>query len=336
MNIPHKILFFFFITATLISSGQDIHFSQFFQSPILRNPSLGGIYSGDYRVRTAYRSQWNKVSDAYNTGAIDAIYKLPVGSADDFFTAGMQVLYDKAGTISLSSTHIMPSLSYHKSLSDEINRYVSVGFMGGIVQRSLDRSKITTNSQYDGLGDGETFGQSNFSYLDGGVGVSYNSALTNNPHINFYMGAAYHHFNKPKNSFYNDPNFELKPKMVLSGGIKMCITDYSFLSIHANHSKQGGFTESIGGATYGVNIGPYPDQPDYTIQGGAFLRWNDALVPVIMVDYAPFSVSMSYDVNLSKLKPSSYGRGGFELSLIYTGFLNRMTSNSGTSDCSKF
>jgi hypothetical protein len=47
---------------------------------------------------------------------------------------------------------------------------------------------------------------------------------------------------------------------------------------------------------------------------------NDAFVPVVKLDYNPFSVTLSYDVNVSKLKPSSYGRGGFELSVSYAGF----------------
>jgi hypothetical protein len=81
--------------------------------------------------------------------------------------------------------------------------------------------------------------------------------------------------------------------------------------------------ETVGGALYGIKVGDDWDKPLYTIHGGAFLRWNDALIPVIKLDYAPFSASFSYDVNLSKLKTSSYGRGGFELSISYIGFINR-------------
>ena len=30
--------------------AQDIHFSQFFETPLLRNPALAGIFSGDVRL----------------------------------------------------------------------------------------------------------------------------------------------------------------------------------------------------------------------------------------------------------------------------------------------
>src|ERR671926_470167 len=77
---------------TLKSSAQDIHFSQFFEAPLLRNPSLAGIFSGDVRVQAVYRDQWNSVTTAYKTASLNAEYKMPIGSGNDFVTAGLQFL----------------------------------------------------------------------------------------------------------------------------------------------------------------------------------------------------------------------------------------------------
>ena len=307
----------------LMAGSQDIHFSQFFETPLLRNPSLSGIYKGDIRVQAVYRDQWNSVTDAYKTGSLNAEYKLPIGKADDFVTTGIQLLFDKAGSIGWTSTHILPALNYHKSLSSDRNRYLSLGFMGGVVQRKFDRSKMTTNSTYDGLGDGETFINPQYTYLDGSVGLSYNSNMNDNPDNNYFLGAAYHHFNKPGNSFYRNAGIELDPKWVFSGGLRFGVSDYAYLTIQADHSIQGSYVETVAGAMYGLKLGDDPDNPDYIIHAGSFFRWNDALIPVVKLDYSPFSVALSYDVNISKLKPSSYGRGGFELSVSYIGLLNR-------------
>src|SRR6476620_8832720 len=152
------------------SYSQDIHFSQFFEAPLLRNPSLAGIFTGDIRVQAVYRDQWNSVTNAYRTGSLNAEYKMPIGRANDFITTGLQILYDRAGTVCWVSTHILPALNYHKSLSVDRNSYLSLGFMGGLVNRHFDRSKMTTNSTYDGLGDGETLTQTNYTYIDGTVG----------------------------------------------------------------------------------------------------------------------------------------------------------------------
>lgn len=313
--------------------SQDIHFSQFFEAPLWRNPSLAGIFTGDVRVQAVYRDQWNSVTNAYRTGSINAEYKMPVGKSDDFFTTGMQILYDRAGTIGWTSTHILPALNYHKSLSADRNRYLSLGFMGGWVQRRFDPSKVTTNSQYDNGGLGENFSNTQYSYLDGSVGMSYNSNLGYNPNNNFFLGAAYHHFNRPNNSFYRNTNIELHPKWVFSGGLRLGVSEYAYLTIQADQSMQGGFSETVAGAMYGLKLGTDPDNPAYTIHAGGFLRWNDAIIPVVKIDYAPFSIALSYDANISKLKPSSYGRGGVELSISYIGFLKR---NDGYLLCPKF
>lgn len=313
--------------------AQDIHFSQFSEAPLWRNPSLAGIFTGDVRVQAVYRDQWNSVTNAYRTGSMNAEYKLPVGKVNDFVTVGMQVLYDRAGTIGWTSTHVLPALNYHKSLSTQNNRYLSLGFMGGLVQRRFDPSKMTTNSQYDNGGLGENLANSQYSYLDGSVGMSYNSNLNFNPDNTFYIGAAYHHFNRPNNSFYRNATIELHPKWVFSGGLKLGVSDYAYLTVQADHSRQGGFAETMAGIMYGLKLGEDPDNPAYTLHAGSFLRWNDALIPVIKIDYTPFSVALSYDVNISKLKPSSYGRGGFELSVSYIGFLKR---NEGYLLCPKF
>jgi len=324
------------ILSSIHSTGQDIHFSQFFEAPLLRNPSLAGIFSGDIRVQAVYRDQWNSVTNAYKTGSMNAEYKLPIGKANDFVTAGLQILYDRAGTVSWVSTHILPALNYHKSLSIERNSYLSLGFMGGPVMRSFDRSKMTTNSTYDGIGDGETFVEPKYTYIDGAVGMSYNTQLNDNPDNNIFIGLAYHHFNRPRNSFYRNATALVEPKWVASGGLKLSVTPASYITLQADHSRQGKFQETVAGALYGIKLGQDIDHPAYTLHGGAFLRWNDALIPVIRIDYNPFSVSFSYDVNISKLKTSSYGRGGFELGVSYIGFTNRNNSTLNAVNCPRF
>jgi type IX secretion system PorP/SprF family membrane protein len=323
------------------AQAQDMHFSQFFEAPLLRNPSLAGIFTGDVRVQMVYRNQWNSFTNAYRTGSINAEYKLPVGKGDDFLTAGMQILYDKAGTVGLTTTHLLPAINYHKSLNSNKTTYLSFGFMGGLVEKSIDRSKITTNSQYDGLAynpalaDGESFSAAKYDYFDGSFGASFNSAFGPNNANTYFIGVAYHHFNRPRNSFYRTVVAALNPKYVISGGMKLIIDDKTYFTLQADQSIQGAFNETIGGALYSIKIGE-PDEPVYTLHAGAFLRWKDALIPVIKIDYNPFSIALSYDVNVSQLKTASQGRGGVELSISYIGFLDRNNSTRDKVLCPRF
>ncbi|MEP6951792.1 MAG: PorP/SprF family type IX secretion system membrane protein [Ginsengibacter sp.] len=323
-------------------SAQDIHFSQFFETPLLQNPALAGIFNGDFRVQSVYRNQWNAVTVPYQTTSLSVEYKMPVSHGGDFLTIGGEILYDKSGAVALTATSILPVLNYHKSLSAERNMYLSAGFSAGIVQRRIDRSKISTNSQFNGdsydpsLANGETFSNNGYSYFDGSAGLSFNSQIGENADNNIYFGAAYQHFNRSaKVSFYNSNDVELMPKIVLSAGLKMSAGDYSYLTFYANYSKQGPSTELMGGMLYSMKLDD-PSEPHYTISGGAFIRWKDAIIPVVKFDVRPLTFALSYDVNVSQLKTASQGRGGFELSLSYLTFFDSNSSSREAVRCPRF
>lgn len=327
-----------FVLFSIAAKAQDLHFSQFYEAPLVRNPALAGLFEGDVRAQLVYRNQWGSVTVPYQTGSLNGEYKFAIGKGDDFLTAGLQVLWDKAGSVALNTTHLQPVVNYHKSMNADKNRYISLGFIGGLVSRSLDRSKVTTNNQYDGFGyngslpDGEAFA-SNYAYFDAGVGASYNSSIGDRKENNFFVGLAYHHFNRPINSFYQ--KLQHLPKWVASGGVRTTMGDLSYLTFNVDMSVQGPYKELIGGAMYSRKIGDY-EEPDYIVHMGGYLRWNDAIIPVVKLDYHPFSIAFSYDMNISQLRTSSQGRGGFEISLGYIGFLNTNGSTKGILRCPRF
>lgn len=338
----HTVLCCIILALSFRGSAQDIHFSQFYEAPLLRNPALAGLFSGDLRLQTVYRTQWQSVTAPYQTTSINGEFKLAVGKSEDFLTVGGQLLHDKAGTIALASTHFLPTINYHKSLSAERNRYISLGFMGGLVQRRFDMSKVTTNSQFDGsaynggLATGENLANPSYSYFDGTAGLSFNTQMGQDPENNLFVGVAYHHFNKSaKKSFYTNAGVEVTPKMVYSAGAKMATTDQSFVTIHADYTKQGAYMELIAGAMVSYQLDD-TENPRYFIHGGAFLRWKDALIPVAKLEVKPFAISVSYDANISQLSSASLGRGGFEIGLSYQKYLTRDNTSREAVRCPRF
>src|ERR1043165_469124 len=79
--------------------------------------------------------------------AVTKSLPLPIGKGNDFVTAGLQFLQDKAGSVSWVTTHILPAINYHKALSGDRSKYLSLGFMGGWVQQHFDRSKMTRSEE---------------------------------------------------------------------------------------------------------------------------------------------------------------------------------------------
>ena len=338
--LPSIIVFFTVSFMQIKADGQDIHFSQIFETPLVRNPSLAGLFSGDLRVQSVYRTQWNSVTVPYQTVSVNSEFKLPVGHGDDFLTLGGQILYDKAGTIGLTTTELLPVFNYHKSLGSK-NTYISMGFMGGYVQRRFDMSKMTTNSQFNGLGHDETLAtgetaKPSYSYLDGSAGMSFNSQVGDNADNNIFLGVAYHHFNRSKKiSFYSDSKIEMMPKWVGSAGIRMNVSNYTFLTLEADHTIQGVYSETIGGALFSWKLDG-PENPRYIFHAGTYLRWKDALIPVAKLEFKPLAIAVSYDANISQLKTASYGRGGFEISLTYQKYADRYNSSKDAVRCPRF
>src|SRR5438046_7023803 len=69
------IKYFSLITACnlwLAASSQDLHFSQFFNSPLTTNPAnTGFIPDADYRLGANYRNQWSAIMEVpYKTMSI--------------------------------------------------------------------------------------------------------------------------------------------------------------------------------------------------------------------------------------------------------------------------
>lgn len=322
--------FFILIISLVIQTftyGQDIHFSQIFETPLLRNPSLAGLFSGDSRFQCVYRSQWNSISVPYQTTYLSGEFKKKIGEENDFVTFGGEIIHDKAGSIALSTTKVLPSFNFHKSISEESNTYLSFGATAGIVQRKFDRSKVTTNNQFDGqqyngsMSDGENFTTTGYSYFDGSAGMSLNTQIDENPEDNFFVGIAYHHFNKPRKiSFYDAADESIVPKWVGSLGVKLNKNEDQYLTIQTDYSVQGSNKECMIGAIYSIKLNSEEENGGCTLHAGSYLRWGDAIIPVAKLEFRSLSIASSYDANISALKQSSRGQGGFEISLSYIGF----------------
>jgi hypothetical protein len=87
-----KLLLFFGISVLSIAvlRAQDIHFSQFYVSPLLQNPANAGYFNCNYRFTAIYRSQWNSITVPYKTfaGSYDMRFVPKRSSNKDIFGVG--------------------------------------------------------------------------------------------------------------------------------------------------------------------------------------------------------------------------------------------------------
>ena len=329
------------MAACIVAKSQDLTFSQFYEVPVLRNPALAGVFKGDLRVSVVHRSQWQSVTVPFQTSSVGVEYKLPVFNFNDFVTLGVQASHDVAGDIKLKRTQIMPVINYHKSLSDDMDNYISLAFMGGPVQSQFDPTQAKLDDQFVNGAYANTnattqvFSRTGFTYWDASTGITFSSGF--GYESRFYVGAALFHFNKPKINFFNETSdTHVNQKLVINAGLSSALSDNNRLLCFGDYFQQGGNRQFLGGALYETDLVQYSEDDNVSFAVGGFYRWNDAFVPTVRVTMHEWQAGISYDVNVSKLKTASQFRGGFELTASYRGFLNTRSSSQQKMRCVQF
>ena len=144
---------------------------------------------------------------------------------------------------------------------------------------------------------------------------------------------AFYHFTKLKVAFNQDHDIRLNKKLVINAGLSAPTSDYDKFILYADYFTQGGNHQTQGGFIYKHDLVQRDEVESLSISMGALMRWNDAFIPLLKLDYYKLGIGLTYDVNISRLHTASHMRGGVELSLSYKGYLNINNSSSNKMRC---
>ena len=304
--------------------AQDPHFSQFFSSPLTLNPALTGKFDGVFRAAGNYRDQWPAISKAFVTStlSVDAPLLTNRINPNDVWGVGVMAMTDRTANGILNSNYISVSTSYHKGLDEDGYHQLGFGFQGTYSSKRLDGSKINFENELalDGtwtLPSNESIdGRSiNINYFDFNAGLLYNGSTDGKN--NFYLGASMYHINRPKESFFGSGYYTLNPRLTVHGGGYFKVGETTTLHLTALFSQQAGAHETVLGGAVAFNLNNDETENPTNFYAGSWLRFNDAIIPYLGLEWGDFRLGMTYDVNYSSLKVGSQSRGGIEVSLIY-------------------
>ncbi|MGB3530025.1 MAG: PorP/SprF family type IX secretion system membrane protein [Saprospiraceae bacterium] len=327
-----KIIFAFTLVCFgFLMTAQDIHFSQFYMSPLNLNPALTGVMNCNKRFIGNFRNQWASVlrSNAYNTYSATYDQKIPVGRYD-YFGIGGGFWGDVAGQLNFGTIQGKLSGSFSKRMagSRTNSHYLAAGFDIGAASRSIDFTKAQYGSQHDGQGGfdptlpGEALDRDQFIFADLNVGLLWFSVLGDN---NFYGGVAYSHLNQPNQSFSNDRIVPLTNKITAHAGGELALKNNLQIVPGIVMFKQGtAFELNLGSSAKFIT--QKSTDFEQSFQFGAWVRLanhydkpftTDAVIVSSRFDFNQYGIGLSYDLNISSLRPASNGNGAFEISLIY-------------------
>ncbi len=308
-----SLLSFILLAITFAVSAQDIHFSQYYASPLTLNPALTGKFNGTYRFQAIYRNQWASVTVPYVTYSGSADFGLFRNSlGNDVIGLGLMVYSDQSGDGHLTSQSVLLSLAYHKALDRDNRHQISLGFQGGMVQKRIDLGGLYFEDQWDGSGFGPPTSEildDNMMYPDFNAGFLWNSNFSEN--FDLYAGFSYNHITEPNETFLGATN-KLDSRYAFHAGMSIGIGDNLDLLPSVLYLSQTSAQEISTGAALG-----YQMTDETTLYFGGWYRFNDAFIPVAAIEFYGFRIGLSYDVNVSDLKAASRSMGAFEVSLIY-------------------
>lgn len=321
----------------LCSTGlyaQDIHFSQFYASPLTLNAALTGKVNGDYRVAGIYRSQWGALP-----GFSGPTFGTPAGSFDlpivvgkkkiDAIGLGLVIANDFSNGRNLNILRGYLSFAYHKSLGLGNKHQLSIGVQGGIQQSKT--GSFTFADQYINAvyQDGSTSVDNNLQdqtkvVPDFNAGLFYNGAVTKKTTL--FAGVGFFHLFEPKEQFGDGSNSVLPRRYVVHAGAQLDLTKLISLYPGVIYMAQAKDREINLGTNVGfhVKVDSSNARKNVTLFLGGWYRVQDAVILMTGIEWSRIRVGFSYDARLAHgdkdfSLTNANTRGAFEVSLIYVG-----------------
>ncbi len=309
---------------TVPVAAQDLHFSQFYQSPLTTNPAnTGFIPDADYRIGGNYRNQYSSImQQPYKTMSLFADAQVFREKFENgWLGLGAVVLSDVAGSGSLRSTKVYGSLAYHQMLGN--SSLLSAGFNLGWANKRIDFSSLKFPDQFDGqffdntLPTGVALSNTSTSYFDMQAGMNYAYFPTEDIYVN--AGYSIHHVNKPRETFFEDETNDGTIPLRHIGFLNALLKVRQNLIINPNiyYTNQAKASEMVFGLNGSFNLS---GQGDMQFIGGVYYRYKDAFIPTAGFEVSNLRFIFSYDATSSQLKNFNRSRGALEVSILKKGF----------------
>ncbi|MBL7772303.1 MAG: PorP/SprF family type IX secretion system membrane protein [Chitinophagaceae bacterium] len=320
------------------SFAQDLHFSQYYNSPLLLNAANTGLLEvNDWRAGLQYRNQSGTIPVPYNTFTFFADCGLMRNKWENsWLGTGLAMWRDVAGNGNLALTKVQGNLAAH--VMGE-NMSFSIGMSAAYSQRSVDFSKLTYDVQWDefsfnsNLPNKETNTTQKTAYLDLGTGVLF--TFFNNNNLYGKASLAVQHINRPKETFYGNQNkIGLRPigniELIFKASDKIMLTP----SVYFTTQKKA--MELVGGSLVNINTAEDASIKASELILGFFYRNKDAIIAKGGYQFGNSRVMVSYDHTVSQLAEGNNGMGAFEVSLILQGNYKNTDVTNRTLGCPRF
>jgi type IX secretion system PorP/SprF family membrane protein len=303
MNLRRPQIIFLILPLTGI--GQDIQWSQPYNSLIYQNPAFTSI-NGIYNININHRNEWIQGQQSYQSSMLNADYEIAKGKAGARFGIGTIITFDRKvdGQYQASSSGL--------TVSGQVKMNRSVRLAGGLgynfVQNKIGAGTIAGRSSAHELEPAiqeQTYPQAatkgKYSDFSTGLALSYDQSdgvFSITRRNRFIVGYSLSHINRPytvgeishrlafRYTGYFSANFQLGKKFDLRP-----VALYYHQDGLSKYTAGSLIRYAIGQRSLitGINKGT-------AISIGGLYRLNEAIVPNIRLEKGLLCLSFSYDL----------------------------------------
>lgn len=328
---------FLFVWIVLVEGiGQDPRYAQFYAVPLQSNPAMSGVFEGRARFSANYRSQFPGLlgDQPYTSFAVSGENRFRVINRD-YFSLGLSARQDEAGVGQFTRSQAMLGASFLKQLSgggsQKSVQYLVAGFQTAVEQYGIQTDALWFSSQYNngtnavdyGVPSGESTGLLRSSIL-GDINLGLLWYLVQDGKGSLYAGIAGQHILEPSIRFLNEAGTPFYRRITANLGGEWSYNKNSSLLPAIQVMVQGPHSSIMAGSHV-----RYANRflGDIALRTGAWLHLAgqagtapigiDALTISTNFELGRMNWGLSYDITLSPLRQSNYGKGGLELSFSY-------------------
>ena len=321
-----RIIFLLLLVALIVPSlqSQDLHYSQFYNAPLVVNPALTGVFNGDQRVTFSFRDQGRSLPTPYLTftaGYDQKIY--PKKSDKAFWGIGGFFNYDKQGDSQLQLVNLNLAGSFSRIINKK--NIITIGAMIGYANRGFDPEALTWDTQWDTntnqfnetLGSGENFSFESFNFIETGLGLNYRWQKTDR--TKFDIGVGGFHLTKPQSRFNDSVDQVLPMRFSMYAIHSRELSQKLDLELDAMYQLQDKYRELLMGAYLNFYLNEERGKNRQFRVGSGYRITADVVFIKAGIQINELFVSASYDLDLSedaKIHPGGSGFGP-ELHLRY-------------------
>ena len=308
------------ITNCICARAQDANFSQFFSSPLTLNPANTGNFNGSLRLAGNFRNQWASFNNAFSTTtfSVDAPILLTKMAPYNRLSIGLNALTDQSGNGLLKQNYLAGSFAFKKGFDADARHSLSLGFQAAYGSANFNSSLAKFEDQLTPggflLSTSEPLQISNTykKIVDLNSGLIYNAS--NEKGRSFYIGAAVNHILEPVTTNLNS-DYYTKRRYTVHGGGYFPVGENATVHASFQFQQQGDYREIIlgGAASYFING---KSTSYYELYLGTWLRYKDAIIPYVGVEYNLLRFGFSYDINYSSDKTAGTYYRTAEFSII--------------------